>query len=516
MKRTEGNKDDIILVPERKKAHKGAHVLFMILVGTVFFALALVFLFFPRSKYSELEKRDLAEFPDVSLLRENPGDYTAAISHWFSDSEPFRDEFMTLSMYLRDKLKYKTGNKEEAISFIPAAVEPEASETPDTEENEPSAVQNPMAEGNAKIANAGIIVIGTGEDVRALMAYGGTASSGAPFVRALNKYAETFPNLNVYGMPIPTATEFYLPEKAAKASKPQKPTVDYVTANAEGRAKVVDAYSMLAAHTDEDIYLRTDHHWAPLGAFYAAKAFANAAGVPFRDIDSYDRKVIHRYVGSMYGYSKDISVKNAPEDFVYYVPKGVNAETTFVSYVLDKDYKITSQRGPYKGQFFHQFKDGSANAYLTFMGGDTHTVRIKTGTPSSRRVLIIKDSYGNPLPSFLFYSFDEIHVVDFRYFTQNMQDYVRNNGITDIVLAFNMFNVCSNSAMNKIQKFLSQAPGIQKEKAADAEGSEQRDSARVETKAVTVPEASVGAETPQSAKEPATNNRQEIETEKVI
>ena len=51
----------------------------------------------------------------------------------------------------------------------------------------------------------------------------------------------------------------------------------------------------------------------------------------------------HGYVGSMYGYSKDISIKNAPEDFVYYVPKGVEYTTTYTNYNINKNYHGVAQ-----------------------------------------------------------------------------------------------------------------------------------------------------------------------------
>ena len=39
----------------------------------------------------------------------------------------------------------------------------------------------------------------------------------------------------------------------------------------------VDICPVLKQHTEENIYCRTDHHWQPLGAYYAAKTFAEAA-----------------------------------------------------------------------------------------------------------------------------------------------------------------------------------------------------------------------------------------------
>jgi len=441
---------------------KGANVAFLVIAGLAFVALTVVFLLFPRTRYSELEKRDLASFPDLSKITEKPAELTAGISQWFSDSEPFRDDFMTLSMGIRDAFRYSPGGEDDQVTFRPVAA-PAAAEEGGAEggSSNPLAegVDNPLANENAKIANAGIVIVGSGPNVRALMAYGGSEKAGLSYISAVDAYAAAFPSVHVYALVAPLATEFYLPDKAAKVSKSQRATIEYIRRHLSPKVRFVDAYSALAAHVDEDIYLRTDHHWAPLGGFYAAKELARTAGVPFRGLESYDRHVVRNFVGSMYGYSKDISVKNAPEDFVYYTPKGLNYKTTYVTYNTNKDYQVVSESKPHAGQFFHHFKDGSGNAYLTFMGGDQHLVKVVTGTPSSRKLMIIKDSYGNTLPGYLFYSFSEVHVVDFRYFKRNMAKYVGENNITDIVIAFNVFNACSSSAAAKIKKFLTQASG---------------------------------------------------------
>ena len=65
----------------------------------------------------------------------------------------------------------------------------------------------------------------------------------------------------------------------------------------------------------------------------------------------------------------------------------------------------------------------------------------------------MKDSFGNALPGYMFYSFSEVHVIDFRYNNKNIADYVRRNGITDVLFAFNMFNVCG-TAGPRLKKFL--------------------------------------------------------------
>lgn len=55
---------------------------------TIYLSLAVVFDFFPRSRYSELEKRELASFPTFTADSLMTGKYTTAINSWFSDTEP--------------------------------------------------------------------------------------------------------------------------------------------------------------------------------------------------------------------------------------------------------------------------------------------------------------------------------------------------------------------------------------------------------------------------------------------
>ncbi len=450
---------------------------YILLFGLLFAAFAVVFNTFPRSTFSELEKRELAVFPEFTAEKLFDGSFTSEVSSWFSDSEPFRDRFMWLSMQVKDLIRLNTG--EENITFHAAdpIEEPEQSEvlesldSLDTDYNYENHV---TADEKAKIANAGIIIVGSGDHVRALMAYGGSGKGCTGYAQAANKYKETFPEVNVYCMVIPTSVEYYCPEKMRKRTNPQRPTIDNVIRHLSPDVKPVDIYATLGEHAEEDIFLRTDHHWAPLGAYYAAQKFAEVAGVPYRDLSGYDRKVVHGYVGSMYGYSKDISIKEAPEDFVYYVPRDVTYTTTYIDYRIDENYRVIGMGHPYKSIFFYKYKDGSGGAYCTFMGSDTRITHVHTSTKNGRRLLILKDSFGNALPGYLFYSFEEIHVIDSRYFTKNMVDYVNENQITDILFANNIFKAYSSHTYSNYVRFLTQTNGIQKPVSHAQDSSAQR------------------------------------------
>ena len=88
---------------------------YITIFGLLFAAFAVVFNTFPRSTYSELEKRELKTFPAFSPEKLAEGRWTSEVSSWFSDSEPFRDHFMALSMEIKDLIRWNTG--EEHITF---------------------------------------------------------------------------------------------------------------------------------------------------------------------------------------------------------------------------------------------------------------------------------------------------------------------------------------------------------------------------------------------------------------
>lgn len=302
----------------------------------------------------------------------------------------------------------------------------------------------------------GVLVFGTGSDIRGCNSFSCNRAKLEAYAEVVNEYQDTFPDVQVYFLAIPTAVEFYLPEEEKPNVGSQRKAIDILCEALSEKVKAVDAYDSLLHHRDEPIYSRTDHHWAPLGAYYAAEVLTKEAGVPFRNLDAYDRKVVHDYVGSMYTFTKLQEFKQAPEDFVYYVPREATYKTQYVTYTYDKKRKeIVSETEPTQDSFFRSYKDGSAAAYCTFMGGDRKLTKVVTDVANERRVLLLKDSFGNALSSFLFYSFAEVHVVDCRYFTKNIIDYVRDNDITDIVFCNNIAHT-TTEAVNMYRRYLVQ------------------------------------------------------------
>lgn len=491
--------------PQDARRKRTMNMFYLVTLMIVFEAIGLMFLLFPRSTVSELEHRKLAEFPELNAESYFSGEFTADVSEWFSDTVPFRDDLMEMSASLKELKGFShneitlhgVGGKveqesrpestkpvqtmtskpvsviepeDETSSSLPESTEETAETTQPTEETtvpteeqgnsqiEAETAEAPSAGDALNITNNGVVVVGRGANTRALMLYGGSYNVGESYAKVINKYKKTFgKDVNVYSMIIPTSAEFYLPSEVSYLSASQLDNINWVIENLSKDVKAVDVYTPLSQHLYEPIYMRTDHHWGSLGAYYAAQKFAEVAKVPFLDISDYEMRTVHDYVGTMYGYSEyDPNVKNNPEDFNYYIPQSVDFSTTYTEYILGEDGGIAGERDPYEGAFYIKYSDGNSMAYCTFMGGDAKITHVKTSTKNGRKLAILKDSYGNALPQFLFGSFEEIVVIDMRYYKENIVDHLTEVGITDILFANNAFHAATASTVKYYDRFLTQ------------------------------------------------------------
>ena len=193
--------------------------LYIIVVSLVVVSFCILFNLFPRSTVSELEGRELAKFPAFTWEKFWSGKYMSELSSWYSDSEPYRDRFMTLSMEV-DKAKKLNlfVEEEDAVTFI-AGDDEEDTATEQTEvvadaeipQEAADSLQQMAAAAKSKIANSGIVLVGSEPTVRAMMAYRNKPTSCNSFAEMANRYKRTLgEGVNVYCMIIPTAVDAVL------------------------------------------------------------------------------------------------------------------------------------------------------------------------------------------------------------------------------------------------------------------------------------------------------------------
>ncbi len=454
---------------EKKDASKPLKPVFAsanIVYTSIFFGLtAAALLILPRSEVSFIEQRELAEFPEFTWEDFVSGAYTEGITEFYDDTVPYRDELKKAAAVIKSAYGVPFGGDEihgqlavvteEAVPEEPPAPEepsvpaqtsaPAESSAPvqtsaeqtsaSSETTVPTETSPVTTEKNVNEIADGVItngqVVTKLEDghYRGISLFGG--GSGQTYAETLNRFhRELGDDVKIYSMVIPTAGEFYLPEKYDPYNASHAKSIEKINAQLDGDIVPVDAVTALAAHTDEPIYTRTDHHWQPLGAYYAAQTFAQAAQVPFAALSDYEEVVIDGYVGTMYSYTKSVDLLNDPEQFIYYKP-----QNDYTAYYYDTAYHFD-----YEFPLFVKMPVGSS--YSTFMGGDQKIVRIETDAGNGRKLLIFKDSYGNAEIPFYTGSFEEIYVCDMRYFDLNAAQFIREHEITDL-----LFTMCTFSAV---------------------------------------------------------------------
>ncbi len=274
----------------------------------------------------------------------------------------------------------------------------------------------------------GIIVVGT----RAMEQYGGGVKNAAAYAGYINDFkAALGDGVNVYSMPIPIASAFYAPAEYNASVNNHIKTFDSLRNNLTPDVKDVNLLTALAPHTEEPLYARTDFHWNALGAYYAAQEFANVAGLPFTDLSGFTQDSFSGYVGSL---RKNVpALSNYPEEFIWYVP---NQQYTVKYYDRATFSRVAKDNN---SLFF------SGNSYSKFIGGDSYCVRIDTSIGNGRKLLYFKESYGNALAPFLISSFEQINIVDIRYFDFNIRDFIEQNGITDVCFSLSAFSIVGGS-----------------------------------------------------------------------
>lgn len=277
------------------------------------------------------------------------------------------------------------------------------------------------------IDDSGILISEIDGHYWGLMPCWGTYGLCESWAGNVNTFKEQLPGVNVYNMIVPTSSEFYVPDGFDNFTASQWNKAEHIRTHLKNVANV-DAYSALAAHTDEKIYSRTDHHWFPLGGYYAAQAFSVEAGVRFPYLSEYEKVTRGGFVGSMYMYTESSLLYNDPEEFDLYIPPNNDKlKTTYYNGYFKNGYEGQLITSPDAGAY-----------YCSFLGADNIIAKTETDAGNGRTLVIFKESYGNAIVPFLTSSFETIYVCDIRYFYLNAVQFCKDVGATDL-----LFSVCT-------------------------------------------------------------------------
>ena len=208
----------------------------------------------------------------------------------------------------------------------------------------------------------------------------------------------------------------------------------------------VDVRDTLMDHNEEYIYYKTDHHWTSAGACLAYDAWSERTGGEVEKEDGLAKNVVSdKFRGSLY--SKILDADSAYDEIWTY---GLQKDEAFGS----KDFTVTIDEKQQLDSIYDDEKLQEKDKYAYFLGGNYGQVHIQNQKAASKakgkNILIIKDSFANSFVPFVTQDYENIYMVDLRYYNGDMKAYLQEHEITDVLVLYNISNFISDRNLHKL------------------------------------------------------------------
>lgn len=305
-----------------------------------------------------------------------------------------------------------------------------------TESSEPEPTAQPTAapvkstEGMATESLGGVLVVGD----TAYEYYNFNRSAADSYISILNSAADSLAGkANFYEMVVPTSMGVLFSDEDNErfGSDNQKKAIDYIYGSLNENVKTIDLWTTLKANADKYIYFRTDHHWTDLGAYYAYRTAMEASGNTPLELSQYTKKEYTGYLGSFYEQSENNpALGNNPDTVEAYIPPDeVTMNITQKDGVVLEDWPMIADAGDY----------GASEKYIAFIGGDQPYTEISNPNASTdKSCILIKESFGNVFAPYLTSNYQNVYIIDYRYYSGKIQDLVEEKGVSDVFVLNNM------------------------------------------------------------------------------
>ena len=429
-----------------------------------------------RPRHSELEQRDLEEFPPFSLSALLSGDWFDGIDRWFSDTFPLRERWVeaqnSFSELYGDRTITFSGSlggvtppsetEVPAATPIPTPAEeaPPAESTPPAEvtaapepETTPEPVSDPSPDPAPTPDPASGVVFdpNAARQINAAIYFGDSAyevynlgrTAAEEYSRVLSKAADRYagqcrlfsiicPNSGGIVLSYDIYDQLYLIR--------QGEAIEHFYTNKSDNLIPVYIYDTLRAHNSEYLYFRTDHHWTALAAWYAYEQWCEAAGFTPVPLSEYTEHVFPGFLGSYYRTSLNKDMAANPDTVYAYDPPG---NITARSHAMGGNWVE-------HGCVVDKSGDSYEKKYLSFLNGDHYVTEIiNNDIEDDSACLVIKDSYANPFVIYLSQHYHTVVVRDWHY-DNPVSPIVKEYGIDDIIVLTELVQAQGNDMLTML------------------------------------------------------------------
>ncbi|SFG12952.1 DHHW family protein [Oribacterium sp. WCC10] len=454
-------KEEIITEDLDKEADKkiqGYGAKYMTCISMLIFAaIFAVGVFAERPEYSESEKRPLEKKPEIWVTGTLTGKYFEKLDRWFSDTFPHRERLLSLESGMEafygsgSEAFYgnKTDAHEDTIPEVSESLAPvielETSEASTEAETEASDLYSNLIETNAD----GTLKVDTEpkEEVEITGEQAGniyvTNNKGyeifyynqggsVKYASVINTVKALFPDRNVYDILVPNSfgveLDTSLQEELGSGNMPD--AFNYIFSLMDPSVHRISLFDTMVEHKDEYIYFNTDHHWTGLGAYYAYRAFCEEKGITAHELSDFRYVDYTGFYGTFYfATNRSEELKDNPDHVEAWIPRGTN------------DAVITDESGAeFNSNIINDVTEANAGRkYNCFINGDHPFTRISNpAITDGSSCVVVKESYGNAFVPYLVDHYENVYVVDYRSYKDNLAQFIKDRNVQDIIFINNV------------------------------------------------------------------------------
>lgn len=245
-------------------------------------------------------------------------------------------------------------------------------------------------------------------------------------IKAIKSFSESQSKIPVRMMLVPDAANV-LNHSLPSLAKPEDQTQMFsmVRKDLGDSVEWIDVSTELNKHKTEKIYYKTDHHWTTLGAFYAFQAAASSLGIEGDLSGKYVSYAVSDSFNGMLASKSGVNL-GEKEQIDIYVP--TEEDTDLIVDYVDEGKRSTS--------LYDSSKLKEKDQYTVFLGGNSSLLDIRTVSTSTKRLLLVKDSFANSFIPFLTPYYREIVVVDPRYYSGTINDLMDSYRISEVLFLY--------------------------------------------------------------------------------
>lgn len=245
-------------------------------------------------------------------------------------------------------------------------------------------------------------------------------------IKAIKSFSESQSKIPVRMMLVPDAAKV-LNHSLPALAKPEDQTQMFsmVRKDLGDSVEWIDVSTELNKHKTEKIYYKTDHHWTTLGAFYAFQAAAPSLGIEGDLSGKYVSYAVSDSFNGMLASKSGVNL-GEKEQIDIYVP--TEEDTDLIVDYVDEGKRSTS--------LYDSSKLKEKDQYTVFLGGNSSLLDIRTVSTSTKRLLLVKDSFANSFIPFLTPYYREIVVVDPRYYSGTINDLMDSYRISEVLFLY--------------------------------------------------------------------------------